>query len=692
MKNIPIPPNNIYMKTLIKKVEEFTRRLRWRAHFFLRPETKTEQKETYGFKSQASPPYIPQLKDFEDDLLKMIENIRFRKISSPLQNKLREDTKRMKQEENILTPADKTNNYYLVSPQHYSKLMKDNITSTYKRADQNTAHSINLEAKKIADTLKLSDRIDVMAAKPSYITLKDHKENFRNHPTCRLINPNKSEIGIISKQILDKINTVVCEATKVNQWKNSTSVIRWFNNIHTTDKSTFITFDVVNFYPSINRELLLKALQFAQKFTNITSTEKDIILHAKNTLLFHNSDPWQKSDSDDLFDVTMGSYDGAETCELVGTYILNEINNIIPKENIGLYRDDGLSVINKPPSIAERIKKKLCERFKQLGLQITATSNTTVTDFLDLTFDLLEKKYQPYSKPGNSHLYVHTESNHPPIITKRIPRSIETRLSKISSDKQIFDKVKPTYEKALKEAGHSTTLNYQPNCNSQNSIEQRNRKRNITWFNPPYSKHVSTNIGNKFLSLVKKHFPKEHELNKICNKNTLKISYSCMPNMESIIKSCNNKLTANNTPKQELCNCRKKESCPLPGKCKTKNIIYEATVKTQEEEKSYIGLTATTFKERYQTHLASFKNREKRQSTELSKYIRTQKDNNKPYEIKWKILKHAQPYSPKSKKCNLCLWEKYHIITANKCTTLNKRTELHSACRHRKKFLLSEYG
>ena len=248
------------------------------------------------------------------------------------------------------------------------------------------------------------------------------------------------------------------------------------------------------------------------------------------------------------------------------------------------------------------------------------------------------------------------------------------------------------YEKALNEAGHNTTLNYQPNCNSQNSIEQRNRKRNITWFNPPYSKHVSTNIGNKFLSLVKKHFPKEHELNKICNKNTLKISYSCMPNMESIIKSCNNKLTANNTPKQESCNCRKKESCPLPGKCKTKNIIYEATVKTQEEEKSYIGLTATTFKERYQTHLASFKNREKRQSTELSKYIWTQKDNNKPYEIKWKILKHAQPYSPKSKKCNLCLWEKYHIITANKCTTLNKRTELHSACRHRKKFLLSDYG
>ena len=263
-----------------------------------------------------------------------------------------------------------------------------------------------------------------------------------------------------------------------------------------------------------------------------------------------------------LWTKTVVQYLKYDKVSLLQTCTADVINNIIPKENIGLYRDDGLSVINKPPSIAERIKKKLCERFKQLGLQITATSNTTVTDFLDLTFDLLEKKYQPYSKPGNSHLYVHTESNHPPIITKRIPRSIETRLSNISSDKQIFDKVKPTYEKALNEAGHNTTLNYQPNCNSQNSIEQRNRKRNITWFNPPYSKHVSTNIGNKFLSLVKKHFPKEHELNKICNKNTLKISYSCMPNMESIIKSCNNKLTANNTPKTRIMQLQEERVLP----------------------------------------------------------------------------------------------------------------------------------
>ena len=90
---------------------------------------------------------------------------------------------------------------------------------------------------------------------------------------------------------------------------------------------------------------------------NITSKEIDI-MSAKNTLLFNNNNmPWQKTDADDLFDVTMGSYDGAETCELVGTYILSEINNMIPKENIGLYRDDGLAIVHMSPQETENVKK-----------------------------------------------------------------------------------------------------------------------------------------------------------------------------------------------------------------------------------------------------------------------------------------------------------------------------------------------
>ena len=53
--------------------------------------------------------------------------------------------------------------------------------------------------------------------------------------------------------------------------KNSDAVIKWFNTIKRKPNATFITFDVVNFYPSITEQLLLKALDFAKKFTNITA-------------------------------------------------------------------------------------------------------------------------------------------------------------------------------------------------------------------------------------------------------------------------------------------------------------------------------------------------------------------------------------------------------------------------------------
>ena len=268
-------------------------------------------------------------------------------------------------------------------------------------------------------------------------------------------------------------------------------------------------------------------------------------------------------------------------------------------------------------------------------------------------FDLTKKEYRPYTKPGNSHLYVHTESNHPPTIAKRIPKSIEARLSNISSNEAIFNKAKPAYERALRTARHRTTLNYQPkNPNTQNpATPKTKRQRNITWYNPQYSAHVKSNIGKKFLALIKQHFPPNHELQQICNKNTLKLSYSCMNNMGNIIKAHNNRiLKATNNQPEDKCNCRNKDNCPLPGKCTTQNVIYEATVTTPNNSKKYIGLTANTFKTRYTAHKATFTKREKENSTELSKHIWKLKDQNTPFETTWRILKHAQPYTPSTKK------------------------------------------
>ena len=70
----------------------------------------------------------------------------------------------------------------------------------------------------------------------------------------------------------------------------------------------------------------------------------------------------------------MGSFDGAETCEIVGSYILSKLT---PEygNNIGLYRDDGLAVFNKSPREIENIKKHICRTFSDHNLKITITSS-----------------------------------------------------------------------------------------------------------------------------------------------------------------------------------------------------------------------------------------------------------------------------------------------------------------------------
>ena len=75
--------------------------------------------------------------------------------------------------------------------------------------------------------------------------------------------------------------------------------------------------------------------------------------------------------------------------------------------------------------------------------------------------------------------------------------------------------------------------------------KKNNRSRNITWFNPPYSANVKPTRGGggeeEFLKLLDKHFPKGHKLNKVFNRNTVKVSFSCMKNMDAITRTHNQK-------------------------------------------------------------------------------------------------------------------------------------------------------
>ena len=88
------------------------------------------------------------------------------------------------------------------------------------------------------------------------ITLKDHKPNFQNRPTVRLLNPAKNELGRISKTILDKINVNFPNSLHLNQWKNTQEVIDWFKGINNKQHQKFIKFNIKDFYPSIWKELL----------------------------------------------------------------------------------------------------------------------------------------------------------------------------------------------------------------------------------------------------------------------------------------------------------------------------------------------------------------------------------------------------------------------------------------------------
>ena len=336
----------------------------------------------------------------------------------------------------------------------------DNLTSTYKKANTNTIRSINNEAKNIATNLLIDDRVECMAERQAFITLKDHKDNFVNKPTCRLINPVKSEIGRISKQILENVNTTVRQKTGLNQWKNSASVINWYSDIPNKSRHTFAVFDIESFYPSITEKLLTDSINFAKQYTNIPDRDIDIIMHSRKSLLFNNGNAWIKKDNSS-FDVTMGSYDGAEVCELVGLFILNGLGNTYGKENIGLYRDDGLAVFkNITGPQADRIRKDITRHFKTHGLNITIQTNLKIVNFLDVTFNLNNETYYPYRKPNDHPLYINVESNHPPNISKQLPDSINRRISDISCNEEEFNKAKTTYDDALKSIGYVANLSY----------------------------------------------------------------------------------------------------------------------------------------------------------------------------------------------------------------------------------------
>ena len=252
----------------------------------------------------------------------------------------------------------------------------------------------------------------------------------------------------------------------------------------------------------------------------------------------------------------------------------------------------------------------------------------------------------------------------------------------------MFKKSAPFYNEALKASGYQETLAYDK-C----SRNRKNRSRNIIWFNPPYSVNVKSNIAQTFLRLIDKHFKKGNQLHKIFNRNTVKVSYSCMPDISTYIKSHNAKiLTPPEANRDKRCNCRKNTICPLQGNCMIDSVVYRGLISNpQKSETNYIGMTQNPFKDREREHRNSFTNTKKKTSSKLAAHLWQEKDEGEPpSSVSWSIIDRAPAYRNGDKQCRLCLTEKYHIIF-QPFETINKRSEIVSKCRHENKFYLCNF-
>ena len=161
--------------------------------------------------------------------------------------------------------TDKTNNTdeykKILKGQHIEDLQK--IFRLFRKINQ------HIKAKDIAKKPELSDRIEHLARNSAFFTLKDRKGNFNSKLPCRLTNPSKSRIGKVNKQKLEKINKIMVQYLNLNQWKNSTSVIKCFSASKNKTDCVFNKFDIREFYPSISEDILKTSLLFANEYQDI---------------------------------------------------------------------------------------------------------------------------------------------------------------------------------------------------------------------------------------------------------------------------------------------------------------------------------------------------------------------------------------------------------------------------------------
>ena len=555
-KYIIPPENKTYTTILMDKTCSFVRRMRWRAYHLDNPTELDDHLDTYGFKSRATPPPNILLSSFEHDMFDLVKHIQFRKNTSVFQKELVEKMNTIKRTDGVHVHSDKTGNLYQMTKATHHNFIQQKLTAEYRKSNEATLDNINTHGLRITMDLKISDRTEPFSPRTPFFSVKDHKPNFINNPSIRLISPTKSDVGIISKKTLDRIIPNLTKRSRLPLWINTTQVIEWFKSIPSKRSSCFISFDIDSYYPSITKSILDEAITFAQTVTPITTSEIDIILQARQTLIGFGTDYWKKRNSLTPFDVTMGANDSAQVTDLVGIHILHRLSAEFPQAHGGLYRDDGLLILRETnPQRCDQIRKRLHAMFRDLGFTITVSSNIQVVDFLDVTLNLINGLHYPYHKPNETLNYIHTSSSHPKFIIKNLVHNISRRISTLSANEAIFHNYAHRYNDALTRSGFTDRIFYIPPTPKRHKPPCRTR--HITWFNPPFSINVVTPIAAIFFRILRTHFPTSHKYYRIFNKNTVKLAYSTTPNIAQKISMYNNKKLnhpGDNAPQDTPCN------------------------------------------------------------------------------------------------------------------------------------------
>ena len=156
----------------------------------------------------------------------------------------------------------------------------------------------------------------------------------------------------------------------MNQFKNSYSVIEWYENIPNKDRCKFLIFDISDFYPSITEELFSDAISWALGIVDFSAEEIEILKKSMHSFLWSKGFPWKKKNNSN-FDVGIGSYAG---CDLVGLYKLSQVQDL--GLNISLFSDDGIALSRLTERLTEKVKTKLIRIFERDNLKLDIQVNT----------------------------------------------------------------------------------------------------------------------------------------------------------------------------------------------------------------------------------------------------------------------------------------------------------------------------